>query len=124
LVDDGKCWLCLRTTPFKILRVCHGLYEDPKLAREAGLRAAQLLRDAYLRDPAKVGGRRSRVLIASAIYLVGVLDTRLRRTQWDVAVATNTAEPTIRECSRLIAEALGIPSRPVEWWKLERKQVR
>jgi len=124
LIDDGKCWLCLRTTPSKILRVCHGLYDDPELAREAGLRAAQLLRDAYLRDPAKVGGRHSRVLIASAIYLVGVLDGRLRRTQWDVAVATNTVDRTVRECSRLIARALGIPSRPDQWWKLERKQVR
>jgi len=74
--------------------------------------------------PAKVSGKHSRVLIASAIYLVGVLDIRLRRTQWDVAVATNTVEPTVRECSRVIAKALGIPSRPDQWWKLERKQVR
>jgi len=63
-------------------------------------------------------------LIASAIYLVGVLDMRLRRTQWDVAIAADADERTVRECSRVIAEALGIPSRPDEWWKLERKQVR
>jgi transcription initiation factor TFIIIB Brf1 subunit/transcription initiation factor TFIIB len=122
VMEEGKCWLCFRTTPSKILKVCHSLYDDPELAHEAGLKAAQLLRDAYLKDPTIVSGRSSKALIASAIYLVGVLDLRFRKTQWDVADATNAVQVTVRKCSRLIAKTLGIPSR-IEQWRLLPKKV-
>jgi len=94
-MNEEKCWLCLRTTPQKILEGCHKLYTDTEVAHTIGTKAAELLRDAYLKEPTKVSGRGSKYLIAAAVYIVGILENEYI-VQREIAEAFDVTEPTIK----------------------------
>lgn len=51
-MQKDECFLCLRTSPQKILESCHKLFpHSPETAHRVGMRAAELLRKAYLKNP-------------------------------------------------------------------------
>jgi transcription initiation factor TFIIIB Brf1 subunit/transcription initiation factor TFIIB len=101
LKDDGDwsdCWLCLRTDPHSILEVTHKLIDDPQLAHHIGMKAATLLRDAYLKDHAALSGRKTSALIGAAIYIACRLEGYWYYTQRAViqALGNVITDPTLR----------------------------
>lgn len=96
--DWSRCWLCLRTDPQTILTVTHKLIDNPRLAHQIGMKAATILRDAYLKDPTALCGHKTTGLIGAAIYIACRLEGRWYYTQRAVlqALGDTIANPTLR----------------------------
>ena len=102
-----ECWLCLRTTPQKILEGCHRLYKDAEVAHKIGVKAAELLRDAYLKEPTKVSGRSSKSLMAATVYITGILEEN-PCSQWELGYAFDVTETALRNNYQYLTKILGI----------------
>ena len=64
------CLLCLRLPVEKILEATNTIWSlDPEVAHKVGIRAAELLQEAYLKQPGQVCGKSPKALMAAAIYV-------------------------------------------------------
>jgi hypothetical protein len=101
----------LRASPQRILEVSRRLFpEDVKTAHRVGVRAADLLRTAYLRDPPALCGRTTNALIAGALYVAAMLEKEWV-SQRGVAEACNVSEVSIRNSYRNLIKVLGLEGR-------------
>lgn len=67
-----ECWVCLRITPALVLKFAHQLWKDPKVAREIGLKALNIMAECYNKKPIFFSGRPAKSLVGSLFYVLGV----------------------------------------------------
>ena len=106
-MDEEKCWLCLRTTPQKILEGCHQIFKDKDIAHKIGIKAMEFLRDLYFKEPARVSGRHTNGLIGAAVYIVSVVEDVFVRQQ-EVASVYDITSVTVRNNYRYLLKILGV----------------
>jgi len=104
------CWLCFRTSPQKILEASHKLFPDPELAHKIGMKAAELLREAYLAEPPALCGKKTNALIAGALYVASLLEDEWV-TQREVAEVCDITETSVRYNYRHLIKALGLEDK-------------
>lgn len=123
-----KCWLCLRVNPKRILQTTRQLFTNLKQAHEVGKEASKLLRQAYLKNPTALCGRKAGALIAAAIRLASMklyAENRLPEipTQRQLANLCNITEHTVRVNEHYLANLLGIKPtsrKPFHEWQLSK----
>jgi hypothetical protein len=111
MMKEETCWLCLRASMDRILEASRRLFSgDVKAAHGVGVRAARLLRDAYLKSPAKVSGRKTDSLIGGALYLACMLEGRwmTQREVADEALEQRVTETSVRSSYQLLSELLDV----------------
>lgn len=118
-MSEEVCWLCLRTSVEKILEVSRRLFsEDIKTAHRIGMKAAELLKQAYLKDPPALCGRKTSALIAGAMYVACLLEDEWK-AQWEVAEACEITETSVRNSYRLLIKILELEDellfKPYSW---------
>lgn len=109
-MPEDKCWLCLRTSPRKVLEASHKLFPySPEVARKIGLKAAELLRQAYLKNPPALCGRKTDSLIAAALYIT-CLEENQHKTQFEISMyaGLDVVQETLRANYKHLAKMLGI----------------
>lgn len=110
-MKETSRWLCLRTSVEKILEVSRRLFsQDVKTAHEIGMKAAELLRDGYLKNPPALCGRKTSALIAGAMYVACLLEDEWK-AQWEVAEACEITETSVRNSYRLLIKVLELEDK-------------
>jgi len=111
-----ECYLCLRVSAKTILESSHKLFPDSKLSHKIGMRTAELLREAYLKNPAALCGRSTSGLIAGAMYVACLLEKEWKsQRQIAEALKWEVTETTIRCNYQLLTKILGIEIDPTEY---------
>ena len=78
---DDRCWVCLRITPAKTLKLAHQIWdEDQAAAREIGLEASEIIEQAYRKNPIFFCGRTATRILSGLFYLLG-LRHKSKKTQ-------------------------------------------
>jgi len=90
-----ECLLCLRIPPGIVLKYAHEVWKEENDAHKVGVKAAEIIRTAYLRNPPKLCGRSPRSVLGAALYIAGVILGK-RKTQKEIARIINTTEVSIR----------------------------
>lgn len=109
-----ECLLCLRIQKGEILLNTFDLYKTREAAILVGETAAQLIRDAYLKDSPRMCGKHPKTLLASAIYLASYLRS-LPRSQKDVGQVVGCTDVSIRKNHRIIWDILNLSGRWENW---------
>lgn len=69
----SQCWVCLRITPEKTLKLAHEIWsEDPVTARKIGLEASEIIEQAYRKNPVFFSGSTARKILSGLLYLLGL----------------------------------------------------
>jgi len=118
--DWSKCWLCIRTTPQKVLEASHKLFpKDPEKAHQVGMLAATILKDAYTKSPPALCGKTTKALVGGALY-IACLQLNHFKSQRVVADVMDLSEVPVRSAYQLIARTLGILA---DWPETYRKAI-
>ena len=95
-----KCWVCLRITPELALKLAHQVWvENPKIAREIGLKASELIEQFYQEKPTFFCGLSGKSVLSGLFYLLGFQHQALKSMK-EIARATNTSEQTMKQSYR------------------------
>jgi len=72
-MSDNKCYVCLRISPEKTLKLAHQVWnEDPATARKIGLESSQIIEEVYRRQPVFFCGRTTTRILSGLFYLLGL----------------------------------------------------
>ena len=95
-----KCWVCLRITPELALKLAHQVWvENPKIAREIGLKASELIEQFYQENPTFFCGLSDKSVLSGLFYLLGFQHQAFKSMK-EIARATNTSEQTMKQSYR------------------------
>ena len=95
-----KCWVCLRITPELTLKLAHQVWaENPKIAREIGLKSARTIEQCYHKKPTFLCGQTANSVLAGLFYLLGFQHQAFKSMK-EIARATNTSEQTMKQSYR------------------------
>lgn len=104
-----ECYLCLRVNPKRILDVSHKLFPfSAETAHRIGMKAAEVLRKAYFKNPVALCGRSTKGLIGGALYVACLLEGE-RVTQREIAddvFEWKITESTVRNSYRRLIKIL------------------
>lgn len=95
-----RCWVCLRITPELALKLAHQVWvENPKIAREIGLKASELIEKFYQEKPTFFCGLSGKSVLSGLFYLLGFQHQALKSMK-EIGIAINIAEVTIKKSYR------------------------
>jgi len=90
-----KCWVCLRITPELTLKLAHQVWaENPKIAREIGLKSARTIEQCYHKKPTFLCGQTANSVLAGLFYLLGFQHQAFKSLK-EIAKATNIVTLTV-----------------------------
>jgi len=115
ITPEDECWLCLRIAPQAVFEVTHALFSDENVAHKIAVGALKTIKEAYLKDPYAITGKRPTVLIAGAIYLQCILNN-VRTSQRAIGNLLGVSETSIKNTYRRFAKILEIK------WEEEEKE--
>jgi len=94
-LSDDTCWVCKRITRQIILKTAHKVFEEPKLARQIGLEACEIIRQGYLEKPLFFCAKTSRAILSSLFYLLQ-FRYNLRKPMREFAEVLKLTQVTLR----------------------------
>ena len=121
-----ECLLCNRIDYNQVALYCFQLWDDENDAKEICRISAELIRDAYLKKPYILCGKKPSCLIGASIYIAQYLyfdkkylNTNNDKNEWNswlsslktqvnISKCINITSPSIRKNMVIISEIIGI----------------
>jgi len=95
-----KCWVCLRITSAKTLKLAHQVWsENQRIARKIGLKASNIIQDAYLTNPIFFCGQSSKATVSGLFWLLG-FQFEAAKSMKDISFEVGITETTVKRSYR------------------------